>query len=157
VTYRLNAWSGGFTATVGVSGGDAALHGWTVTWTYGGDQHVSSFWNATVVQSGANVTATNLSYNGEVSAGTLDRVRVTGHLRRQQPGADRFLDQRRPLQRWGAADHTSGHDPGDRAAHDGATHDDATHDQAADDRPTDHHPTHDHGPTSARLWLTDHL
>ena len=24
VTYRLNAWTGGFTATVGVSGGDAA-------------------------------------------------------------------------------------------------------------------------------------
>jgi hypothetical protein len=85
VTYRLNAWSGGFTATVGVSGGDAALHGWTVTWTYGGDQHITSFWNASVVQSGTNVTATNLSYNGEVNAATSTEFGVQGTFTASNP------------------------------------------------------------------------
>src|SRR3954471_21846467 len=45
VTYTPNSWTGGFTAAIKVSGGDQALHGWTVTWTYGGDQRISSGWN----------------------------------------------------------------------------------------------------------------
>ena len=53
VDYTPNQWPGGFTATVKVSPGDTAVSSWTVTWTYAGDERVTSGWNATVSQSGS--------------------------------------------------------------------------------------------------------
>ncbi|MFJ5231299.1 glycoside hydrolase family 6 protein [Kitasatospora sp. NPDC088391] len=70
VAYRANSWAGGFTADVTVKNtGGAALPGWTVGWTYPGDQKVTSAWNAKVVQNGAAVTATDLGYNGPLAPG----------------------------------------------------------------------------------------
>ncbi|MGW5558125.1 cellulose-binding domain-containing protein [Micromonospora sp. NPDC003944] len=69
VDYTPNQWPGGFTATVKVSPGDTAVSGWTVTWTYAGDERVTNGWNATVSQSGSTVTARNASYNGSIAAG----------------------------------------------------------------------------------------
>ncbi|MEU4531234.1 cellulose-binding domain-containing protein [Micromonospora ureilytica] len=69
VDYTPNQWPGGFTAAVKVSPGDTAVSSWTVTWTYAGDQRVTSGWNATVSQSGSTVTARNASYNGSIPAG----------------------------------------------------------------------------------------
>lgn len=62
-------WGNGFTADVTVTNtGTSATHGWTVGWTYGGNQKVTSGWNATVTQSGAAVTAASQSYNGALAA-----------------------------------------------------------------------------------------
>jgi len=70
VTYAPNSWGGGFTANVTLTNtGTAAWNGWTVTWTWPGDQKVTSAWNAQVSQSSANATAVNLSYNAGVPAG----------------------------------------------------------------------------------------
>jgi hypothetical protein len=61
-------WSGGFVAGVTVTDtGAAALTGWTVTFTFGGDQQVTSYWSAAVTQSINYVTASSLSYNGAVA------------------------------------------------------------------------------------------
>ncbi|GJF28017.1 hypothetical protein KNE206_07170 [Kitasatospora sp. NE20-6] len=70
VAYRANSWTGGFTADVTVKNtGTSAISGWTLTWTYPGDQKVTSAWNAKVTQSGAAVTATDLGYNGSLAPG----------------------------------------------------------------------------------------
>ncbi|MGE5287980.1 MAG: cellulase family glycosylhydrolase [Micromonosporaceae bacterium] len=71
-TYTTQSqWQGGFVANVTVTNnGTSALSGWTVTFTFGGDQKVTNAWNATVSQSGESVTAANLSYNGNVAAGS---------------------------------------------------------------------------------------
>jgi endo-1,4-beta-xylanase len=70
VTYTKSEWTGGFVATVAINNtGASAISGWTLTFTFPGDQKVTNSWNATVTQSGAAVTATNLSYNGTISAG----------------------------------------------------------------------------------------
>ncbi|MBY8879422.1 cellulose binding domain-containing protein [Streptomyces sp. PLK6-54] len=63
-----NDWGSGFTANVTVTSGSSAIHGWTVSWTYGGGQKITNAWNATVTQSGASVTAANASYNGSLGA-----------------------------------------------------------------------------------------
>jgi cellulase/cellobiase CelA1 len=64
-------WSSGFVAGVTISNtGTSALSGWRVTFTFGGDQKVTSFWGASMTQSGENVTASNASYNGTVAAGS---------------------------------------------------------------------------------------
>ncbi|MFD9129511.1 glycoside hydrolase family 6 protein [Kitasatospora sp. NPDC059571] len=70
VAYRANSWTGGFTADVTVKNtGSAAIAGWTVGWTFPGDQKVTSAWNAKVTQSGAAVTAADLGYNGSLAPG----------------------------------------------------------------------------------------
>jgi endoglucanase len=63
-----NQWDSGFTATVTVTAGSAAVNGWKVTWTWPGGQQETSAWNADVSQTGAGMTAKNLSYNGAVAA-----------------------------------------------------------------------------------------
>jgi mannan endo-1,4-beta-mannosidase len=63
-----NQWNSGFTATVTVKAGSSPISGWTVRWTWPGNQQETSAWNATVTQSGSQVTATNMSYNGAVPA-----------------------------------------------------------------------------------------
>ncbi len=71
VSYQTTSqWTGGFTASVTIaSTGSAALTGWTLKFTFPGDQHITSAWNGTATQSGENVTITNASYNGTIAAG----------------------------------------------------------------------------------------
>jgi endoglucanase len=66
-----SSWSGGFVGSVTVTdNGSTALTGWTVTFSFGGDQQVSDAWNASLTQSLEYVTASNESYNGSVAAGS---------------------------------------------------------------------------------------
>ncbi len=63
-------WAGGFVASLTVTNtGTTALSGWTVTFTYPGDQKVTNGWSATVTQSGEAVTATNVSYDSTIGPG----------------------------------------------------------------------------------------
>ncbi|MDG4831514.1 cellulose-binding domain-containing protein [Solwaraspora sp. WMMD1047] len=78
VDYVVNQWTGGFTANIRLTGGDTALTGWTVTWTYGGDQRITNSWNAQVTQTGAAVTARNMAWNGNVPAGGTTEFGVQG-------------------------------------------------------------------------------
>ncbi|HVV22683.1 MAG TPA: cellulose binding domain-containing protein [Pseudonocardiaceae bacterium] len=65
-----SSWSGGFQANVTVTNsGSTAITGWTVTGSFPGTQTVANSWNATVTQSGQQLTATNAGYNGTVQAG----------------------------------------------------------------------------------------
>ncbi|MET8094800.1 cellulose binding domain-containing protein, partial [Micromonospora sp. NPDC005220] len=65
VTYRNQSeWQGGFVATATVHNvGTAPVDGWIVTFSFPGDQQVTSGWNATIGQSGATVTARNVDWN----------------------------------------------------------------------------------------------
>jgi len=66
-----SSWSGGFVGSVTVTdSGTTAITGWTVTFVFGGDQKLTSSWNTTLNQSIEYVTASNLSYNGSLSAGS---------------------------------------------------------------------------------------
>ncbi|MDI1461227.1 cellulose-binding domain-containing protein [Catellatospora sp. KI3] len=69
VTYRADQWTGGFVGYVKLIAGDTAIHGWTIGWTWPGDQKITNGWNATVTQSGTAVTAVNLAYNADLAPG----------------------------------------------------------------------------------------
>jgi endo-1,4-beta-xylanase len=64
-------WTGGFTASVTINNTSAsAISGWTLQFTFPGDQKITSSWNTgSNSQSGAAVTLTNASYNGAIAAG----------------------------------------------------------------------------------------
>jgi endoglucanase len=74
-----SSWAGGFVDNVTVTAGSQGLSSWTVTFTWPGDEKVTSAWGATETQSGQSVTLTNESYNGTVAAGaSLTNVGVQG-------------------------------------------------------------------------------
>src|SRR5512139_2368455 len=71
VTYTPNSWNTGFTAEIKITNlTSTAIQGWTLTWAYANGQQVTSAWNATVTQSGANVSASNVAshWNGTIGA-----------------------------------------------------------------------------------------
>lgn len=70
VAYTANTWNNGFTAEVAITNsGNSTINGWTLTWTWPGNQQVTNAWNATVTQSGSQVTARNAAHNGTIAAG----------------------------------------------------------------------------------------
>ena len=63
-------WKGGFEAAITINNtGVKAISNWTLTWTFANGQKITSIWDGTDTQSGANVTVTNTSYNGSIPAG----------------------------------------------------------------------------------------
>lgn len=65
-----NDWGSGFTANVTVTNtGTAPTKSWAVGWNWGGDQKVTSTWDATSTQSGQSVTANSQTYNGSLAPG----------------------------------------------------------------------------------------
>jgi hypothetical protein len=64
VSYTANSWPGGFTASISITNLGSPLSGWSLGFTLPGNEAVSQGWSATYSQSGQNVTATNVSYNG---------------------------------------------------------------------------------------------
>jgi len=65
-----NQWPGGFQAAITINNtGTTGITNWTLTWTFANAQTITQLWNGTETQSGANVTVTNLSYNGTIAAG----------------------------------------------------------------------------------------
>jgi mannan endo-1,4-beta-mannosidase len=69
VGYSLNDWGGGFVGTVTITNtGSVAITGWTLAWTFGGNQTISNAWNTTFTQTGQNVRTANMSYNNTIAA-----------------------------------------------------------------------------------------
>ncbi|MGQ5640352.1 MULTISPECIES: glycoside hydrolase family 6 protein [unclassified Streptomyces] len=70
VDYKVQTqWDTGFTAAVTITNNAAAKSGWSLKWSYAGNQKVTNGWNAQISQSGTAVTATNASYNGALATG----------------------------------------------------------------------------------------
>jgi glucuronoarabinoxylan endo-1,4-beta-xylanase len=68
VNYAVSSqWQGGFGANVAITNLGDPLTSWTLTWSYSAGQTITQAWNATLTQSGAAVTAKNVSYNGTVA------------------------------------------------------------------------------------------
>jgi hypothetical protein len=79
VTYTPNQWQGGFTANVTINNtGTAAITSWTLTFTFPGDQKITSAWNGIESQSGENVTIANEPYNGTIAAGSSTTLGFQG-------------------------------------------------------------------------------
>ncbi|MCK1835835.1 cellulose-binding domain-containing protein, partial [Micromonospora sp. R42003] len=70
VDYRItNQWSGGFGADVTVANLGDPVNGWTLGWSFAAGQQVVQAWNATVSQSGAQVSARDAGYNAAIGTG----------------------------------------------------------------------------------------
>jgi O-glycosyl hydrolase len=62
-------WAGGFVASVTISNpGSSPVNGWTLAFTFPGDQKITDAWNGVVTQSGESVSITGESYNSTIAA-----------------------------------------------------------------------------------------
>jgi hypothetical protein len=67
VSYTATNWPGAFTAKVTISNrGSTSMHGWTLAFRFPGDEAISSAWNATFTQTGAEVSARNTNYDATI-------------------------------------------------------------------------------------------
>ncbi|MEU5890617.1 cellulose binding domain-containing protein [Streptomyces sp. NPDC047461] len=70
VAYAASAWQGGFTADVTITNtGTSAVSGWKLGFTLPSGQQITSAWNANLSGSSGAVTASNVSHNGQLTAG----------------------------------------------------------------------------------------
>jgi hypothetical protein len=68
VSYAISSqWQGGFGANVSVTNLGDPINQWTVTWSFGAGQQVTQAWNTALTQSGSQVSARNVSYNGSLA------------------------------------------------------------------------------------------
>ncbi|MFI6789320.1 glycoside hydrolase family 48 protein [Nonomuraea sp. NPDC050383] len=79
VTY-VKSWDsgGGFGANVTITNTGDPLTSWRLTYTWPGSQQVTQGWQANWSQSGQNVTATSLSYNGSQATGAQWTIGFNG-------------------------------------------------------------------------------
>ncbi|MBX6355846.1 MAG: cellulose binding domain-containing protein, partial [Micromonosporaceae bacterium] len=68
-TYRIvGQWPGGFQGEVTVrNSGTAPISGWSVGFTFANGQRITQYWGTEATQSGAAVTAVNVSWNGSLA------------------------------------------------------------------------------------------
>jgi len=76
---RASEWPGGFVADLTVTNnGTTPISGWSVGFTFPGDQTIASAWNTAFTQSGRRVTATNLPYNRVLNPGASTSFGLQG-------------------------------------------------------------------------------
>ncbi|WP_433649297.1 glycoside hydrolase family 6 protein [Micromonospora zamorensis] len=79
IAYTSNEWPGGFTASVTIKNVGDPLNGWTLGWTFpNSGQRVQQGWSAEFTQSGSQVTAKSLSYNGTLATGASTSIGFNG-------------------------------------------------------------------------------
>jgi endoglucanase len=69
VSYAKNDWGSGFTTNITIKNLGDALSGWTLTYSYTGNQTLANGWSGTWSQSGKNITVTNAAWNGGIASG----------------------------------------------------------------------------------------
>ncbi|MEV4282234.1 non-reducing end alpha-L-arabinofuranosidase family hydrolase [Actinoplanes xinjiangensis] len=91
VNYAVpSEWGGGFGAAVTITNLGDAINGWTLTWSYSAGQQVTQAWNTTLTQSGAAVTARNVSYNAAIATNGSVSFGFNGSQTGSNPAPDGF-------------------------------------------------------------------
>ena len=69
INYNIaNDWGSGATVQVTITNsGSTAINGWTLAWTFSGNQSVTNAWNGNLTQTGTAVTVTDVGWNGTLS------------------------------------------------------------------------------------------
>jgi cellulose 1,4-beta-cellobiosidase len=91
VAYSANQWQGGFTASITIKNVGDALTSWTLGFTFpNSGQRLQQGWSATWSQSGSQVTAQSLSYNGALASGASTSLGFNGAWSGSNPSPTSF-------------------------------------------------------------------
>jgi hypothetical protein len=62
-------WGSGCTVSVTITNNSTtAVNGWTLAWTFPGNQTITNLWNGTYTQSGASVSVKDAGFNASIPA-----------------------------------------------------------------------------------------
>ena len=77
---KQSEWQGGFVAAISIANtGTLPINYWRLSFTFGGDQHISYAWGATFAQTGNSVTLASAANDGTIAPGaTLSGVGFIG-------------------------------------------------------------------------------
>jgi Cellulose binding domain len=79
VSYTPTSWPHQFMAKVTISNMSSTdIHGWTLTFRFPGDEAITSAWNAAYTQTGAKVSARNLTYDAAIPRGASQSLGFLG-------------------------------------------------------------------------------
>ena len=79
VAYSSTNWPGQFMAKVTITNrGTTRINRWRLTFTFPGDQAISSAWNATFTQTGAHVSAMSTDYDNTIAPGASQSLGFLG-------------------------------------------------------------------------------
>jgi Glycosyl hydrolase family 12/Cellulose binding domain len=80
VTYSVvHTWPGGLQAQAVLTNTSISpVSGWTLTWSFAGDQRVTGLWNGDFTQSGERVSVTNASYDRTIAPSASVTIGFTG-------------------------------------------------------------------------------
>jgi O-glycosyl hydrolase len=80
VSYSTQSqWAGGFVASVTISNpGTSPINGWTLGFTFPGDQKITNSWNGVAAQSAKSVSITSENYNSAIAAGASTSIGFQG-------------------------------------------------------------------------------
>jgi endoglucanase len=91
VTYLANSWPGGMTANITIRNVGDPITSWVLGFAFRDTgQRVGQGWSATWAQSGVNVTATNMSYNGTLATGASTSIGFNGTWTSANPDPQSF-------------------------------------------------------------------
>ncbi|WP_447002757.1 cellulase family glycosylhydrolase [Saccharothrix isguenensis] len=91
VAYSVpSQWQGGFSGNVNITNLGDPVNGWRLTWTFPAGQQVTQAWNASVTASGAQVTATNVSYNPTIGTNSTVSFGFNGSWTGSNPAPTSF-------------------------------------------------------------------
>lgn len=69
VTYSMNDWGGGATVNITITNNTStAVNGWTLAWTFPGNQTITNLWCGSYTQNGASVSVVDAGYNANIPA-----------------------------------------------------------------------------------------
>jgi Glycosyl hydrolase family 12/Cellulose binding domain len=75
----VRTWPDGLQAQAVVTNtGTRPVSGWTLTWSFAGDQRISDLWDGNFTQSGQRVSVTNASYDATIAPATSVTIGFTG-------------------------------------------------------------------------------
>jgi hypothetical protein len=78
VTASVNAWTGGFVATLRVTAGSGGTNGWTVRLSLPAGAAVTNAWSAGATGTSGAVQFGNVAYNGRLTAGQVTEFGFQG-------------------------------------------------------------------------------
>jgi endoglucanase len=69
VTYSMNDWGSGATVNITIKNNTStAVNGWTLAWTFSGNQTITNLWSGSYTQNGTSVSVKDAGYNANISA-----------------------------------------------------------------------------------------
>ena len=91
VQYQASEWSGGMSVNITIKNAGDAWSSWSLGFAFGNaNQKVSQGWSANWTQSGQNVTATSLSWNGAIANGGSTNIGFNGSWSGSNPAPTSF-------------------------------------------------------------------